>query len=123
MAWVKTGNIRGPTGLQGIPGATGAKGDKGDTGATGSQGIPGNTGSQGPPGSTGSQGIAGTPAWTTTGAGFTVPAVGSTVVVTVPDTTWATPGEPVYVADAGGAGIAGLLTVTAKTSTTLTLQN
>jgi hypothetical protein len=95
----------------------------GPVGPTGPPGQTGNTGPQGNPGPTGSQGNPGTPAWTTTGAGFTVPAVGSTVVVTVPDTTWATPGEPVYVADAGGAGIAGLMLVTAKTSTTLTLQN
>jgi hypothetical protein len=68
-------------------------------------------------------GPAGTPAWTTTSAGFTVPAVGSTVVVTVPDTTWAAPGEWIYVEDAGGAGTAGLMLVQSKTSTTLTLQN
>ena len=113
----------GPVGPQGDPGPTGPQGDPGPTGP---QGPTGNTGPQGPSGAqgpAGSQGIAGTPAWTTTGVGFTVPAVGSSVVVTVPDTTWATPGEPVYVADAGGAGVAGLMTVTAKTSTTLTLQN
>ena len=116
----------GPQGPIGNTGATGPQGPIGNTGATGPQGPIGNTGPQGNPGATGATGAAGTPgtpAWTTTGAGFTVPAVGSTVVVTVPDTTWATPGEPVYVADAGGAGIAGLMTVTAKTSTTLTLQN
>lgn len=116
----------GPIGLTGPTGPQGVQGPIGNTGATGPQGPIGNTGPQGNPGATGATGAAGTPgtpAWTTTGAGFTVPAVGSTVVVTVPDTTWATPGEPVYVADAGGAGIAGLMTVTAKTSTTLTLQN
>lgn len=70
MAWVKTGNIRGPTGLQGPigpastvpgppgppgstgppgadstvpgpPGSTGPKGDKGDPGIQGPQGVPG----------------------------------------------------------------------------------
>ena len=123
----------GPAGPTGPPGADstvpGPPGPTGATGATGSQGPIGNTGPQGPigntgaTGSTGSQGVAGTPAWTNTTSGFTVPAVGSSVTVNVSDTTWATPGEWIYAADAGGAGIAGLLLVTAKTSTTLTLQN
>jgi hypothetical protein len=45
------------------------------------------------------------------------------VTVNVADTSWATPGEWVYAADAGGTGIAGLLLITAKTSNSLTLQN
>lgn len=67
---------------------------------------------------------AGVPAYTQViTSSFTVPSVGSTVVVNVANTSWALPGEWVYAEDAGGAGIAGLLLITAKTSTTLTLQN
>ena len=71
--WVKTGNIRGPTGLtgpQGIPGTPGSsgsqgpKGDKGDTGATGPQGIQGVPGVSADPGT-----------WTnlSLGSGWTAP--------------------------------------------------
>jgi len=56
-------------------------------------------------------------------ASFTVPAVGSTVVVNVSDTSWIAVGEWIYAEDANGAGQAGLLLVTAKTSTTVTLKN
>jgi hypothetical protein len=81
--WVKTGNIRGPTGLpgpQGLPGAVGSqgppgadstvpgpKGDKGDKGDTGAQGI---QGIQGIPGVSANPGT-----WTSLslGSGWTAP--------------------------------------------------
>ena len=123
-------------GLPGQPGATGPQGPKGDPGNPGPQGPAGAAssvpGPQGPAGATGptgntgpagSQGPTGSPAWTLTTAGFTVPAVGSSVVANVSDTSWATPGAWVYAAGAGGPGVAGLLQITAKTTTTLTLQN
>lgn len=72
----------------------------------------------------GPTGPAGTPAWTlVTTSSFTVPAVGSTVVVNVNDTSWIAVGEWLYAEDANGAGQAGILLVTAKTSNTITLQN
>jgi hypothetical protein len=70
---------------------------------------------------TGPQGPAGTPAWTLTTAGFTVPASGSTVVVSVQDTSWVAINEMVYVAGAAGSGLAAAMRVTAKTSNQLTL--
>jgi hypothetical protein len=71
----------------------------------------------GPPGPTGP------PAYTNSTTGFSVPAVGSAIVVPVADSSWVAPGEIVYVQDAGGPGIAGAMQVTAKTPTSLTLQN
>jgi len=64
----------------------------------------------------------GKPAYTNTSAGFTVPSIGSTVVVNVNDTSWATVGEIVWVAGAAGSGIAATMKITALTGTTLTLQ-
>jgi len=74
-------------------------------------------------GPTGPAGPAGTPAWTTASAGFTIPAIGSTVVVTVADPTWMTVGEFVYVAGASGSGQAGTLQITNITGNQVTLLN
>lgn len=68
-------------------------------------------------------GPTGNPAYTNSTAGFTVPSVGSSVTVNVNDTSWAALGETLWVQDAGGAGVAGAMQVTAKTSNTLTLLN
>ena len=69
MAWVKTGNIKGPAGSQGIPGSPG---NQGPPGSQGSQGIPGPQGPVGPastvPGPPGATGPSGPP-----GADSTVP--------------------------------------------------
>ena len=68
--WVKTGNIRGPTGL------TGPQGIQGATGATGSQGATGSTGAQGPQGIQGPPGVSADPGvWTSLslGSGWTAP--------------------------------------------------
>jgi len=55
VSWVRTGNIKGPPG---VDGSLGPPGPQGDTGPTGPQGA---TGPAGPPGSPGQQGPAGTP--------------------------------------------------------------
>src|SRR5262245_3203331 len=59
---------------------------------------------------------------TTTGA-FTVPAVGSTVVVTVADPSWMVLNEFVYINNAGGANLAGLMQITAINGNQITLLN
>lgn len=51
--WLLTGNIKGPTGANGVAGQIGATGA---TGPTGTQGIQGNTGATGPIGLTGATG-------------------------------------------------------------------
>lgn len=87
-------------------------------------GTPGPPGPTGPTGPTGPQGIQGVNANTTTTAPFTVPAVGSTVSVTVLDASWIVVGQELYVDTAGGGtGLAGFLQVTAKAGNTLTLLN
>jgi hypothetical protein len=69
-------------------------------------------------------GPTGSPAWTLTTSGFTVPPIGSTAVVNVNDTTWAVVGEYVWVATAGGnASTPMALQIQSKTSTSLTLLN
>jgi len=77
-------------------------------------------GATGPPGPTGP---AGENAFTTTTAGFTVPAVGATTTVTVADASWAVVNEMVYVLGAGGSGLAGVLQITGIAGNTLTLLN
>jgi hypothetical protein len=77
-------------------------------------------GATGPPGPTGPTGEN---AFTTTTTGFTVPAVGATVNVTVADASWAVVNEMVYVLGAGGSGLAGVLQITAISGNTLTLLN
>lgn len=42
MAWVQTGNIRGPQGPQGVQGLQGIQGPQGPKGDTGNTGAPGN---------------------------------------------------------------------------------
>ncbi len=74
-------------------------------------------------GATGPTGPAGQAAYTLSTAGFTVPVVGSSVTVSVVDTSWVAIGEVLYIQDAGGSGIAGAMQVTAKAPTSLTLQN
>jgi collagen triple helix repeat protein len=112
---------RGDVGAAGTAGAQGPQGPQGPTGSQGPQGPAGSTGAQGPQGPTGSTGA---PAWTTNTSGFTIPAVGSTVSVTVADASWIVVGEMLYVDQAGGGvGISGVLQVTAKAGNTLTLLN
>jgi hypothetical protein len=75
-------------------------------------------------GATGATGTPGENANTTTSAPFTVPAVGQTVSVTVTDAGWIVVGQMLYVDTAGGgAGLAGVLQVTAKAGNTITLLN
>ena len=65
MSWVRTGNIRGPTGAKGDTGAVGpqgaagAVGPQGTTGPAGPQGVTGVAGAQGVAGTVGPQGVAG----------------------------------------------------------------
>jgi hypothetical protein len=93
-------------------------GDQGPVGQTGS------TGATGPAGPPGAAGFVGSNSFSTLQAGFTVPAVGSTVQVTVVDASWVVVGQMVYVDQAGGgAGLAGALQVTAKSGNLLTLLN
>lgn len=87
------------------------------------QGTAGNAGPTGPTGPIGNTGPTGLPAHTLTIAGFTVPAVGSSITVSVTDTSWAALKEYVWVQDAGGPGIAGAMQITAITSNSLTLMN
>ena len=68
-------------------------------------------------------GPAGQAAYTNATAGFTVPAVGSTVVVPVNNGAWAALNEIVWVQDAGGPGVAGAVQVTATGANSLTLKN
>jgi hypothetical protein len=86
----------------------------------------GGIGPTGPPGLTGATGPAGSnglPAYNITTAGFVVPNVGSTVLVTLQDTSWATVGEYVYVSGAAGSGQSGALQITAISGLQLTLLN
>jgi hypothetical protein len=76
MAWVKTGNIQGPSGEpgpqgepgamgpegpQGAPGTQGPQGPQGDPGTQGPQGVQGDPGPQGPQGLAGADGAEGAP--------------------------------------------------------------
>jgi hypothetical protein len=71
----------------------------------------------------GGAGPAGKPAYTNTSAPFTIPSTGSTIVVSVNDTSWMTIGETVWVATAAGSGNAGTMKITAIGSLTqVTLQ-
>jgi hypothetical protein len=73
---------------------------------------------------TGGQGPAGVNACNITSGPFTVPAVGSTVTVTLNDASWVVVGQMVYVDQAGGGpGQSGALQVQAKTGNQLTLLN
>jgi hypothetical protein len=69
-------------------------------------------------------GDAGVNAFNLTSGSFTVPAVGSTINVTLNDASWVVVGQFVYVDQAGGGvGQAGLMQVTVKTGNQLTLLN
>ena len=70
----------------------------------------------------GPQGNPGTSAITTSSASFTVPAVGSTVLANVADSTFAVIGEMVWVTKAASSTQAGVMLVTAKVTGQLTLQ-
>jgi hypothetical protein len=56
-------------------------------------------------------------------SGFTVPALGGTVTVTLQDASWVMPGQILYVAGAGGGTTAGDFYVQNKSGNQLTLQN
>ena len=56
-------------------------------------------------------------------ASFTVPAYGASVVVSVLDSSWMVPGEWLYIADAGGTGVAGQLQVQSVAPGSVTLVN
>jgi hypothetical protein len=71
----------------------------------------------------GPAGNPGTNAMTTVATGFTVPPQGQSVSVNVADSSFATPGEMVYVAAAGAGGLAGGMQVTGKVTGQLTLLN
>jgi len=74
-------------------------------------------------GVTGATGAAGANSATTNTIAFTVPAVGNTVGITVADASWMMVNEFVYVNNAGGAGVAGLLQITAIAGNNVTLLN
>lgn len=82
----------------------------------GPQGIPGNNGTNG---TNGTNGNAGTNAFTTTSGSFTMPAAGGSTspAVTVGNTDWIGIGALLFIENAG------VMKATAKTSTTVTLQN
>jgi microcystin-dependent protein len=89
-----------------------------------SQPVPGTTvpaGSQVSPGGPLGTGVN---AFNETASQFTVPAVGSTVVVNLNDASWVVAGQMVYVDQAGGGvGLPGILQVTVKNGNQLTLLN
>jgi len=89
-----------------------------------SQPIPGTTvpaGSQISPGGPLGTGIN---AFNTTASSFTVPQVGSTVVVNLNDASWVVAGQMIYVDQAGGGpGNPGILQVSVKNGNQLTLLN
>lgn len=62
-------------------------------------------------------GTSGSNAFTTTSAGFTMPAIGSTVSVSVLDTTWMVAGQMLYV---GTAGFMSISSITNSTTVVLT---
>jgi hypothetical protein len=72
--------------------------------------------------SSAAQGPAGLNAFNTTSGAFTVPASGSTVNVNLNDASWVVIGQMVFVAGAGGPGVAGAMFVTAKAGNQITLQ-
>ena len=57
MAWVVSGNLRGPKGDPGEPGQDGAPGADGASGASGVPGASGERGPEGPPGQQGEPGL------------------------------------------------------------------
>jgi hypothetical protein len=74
-------------------------------------------------GAAGSPGPAGKNAFTITSGAFTVPAVGSTVTVTVSDASFAVVGEMLAIGNAGGGGNAGALQIQSIAGNQLTLVN
>src|SRR5215472_8974160 len=83
-------------------------------------GVEGATGNDGQPGPVGPQGPSGTPgarAYSITSAGFSVPAPGSIVSITVDSTAWMTVGANIYITGAGYyqiASVGGANLITAK---------
>jgi hypothetical protein len=71
----------------------------------------------------GPQGIQGVNAYTTATAPFTVPAIGSTVVISVANASWMVVGELLWIANAGGGGQAGQMQVQAVAGNSVTLLN
>jgi hypothetical protein len=110
---------RGAVGAQGPQGATGAQGPQGATGAQGPQGA---TGAQGPQGATGAQGNPGPigpgAIALTTGTNPNTPAVGASATYSV-DSTAGILLQQHY----GFTGVSGTFICTAKTATSVTLQN
>lgn len=92
----------GPAGPQGVKGPKGDKGDKGETGSTGP---------------TGTNGTNGESAKTTTTADYTQPAAGSTVVVSVADSSAFVVGAQAFIVNGGYYEVA------AVGAGTLTLRN
>lgn len=80
-------------------------------------------GEQGPPGTVGSPGTPGSSSVTTATAGFVVPAVGSTVSVSVADASWMVVGQMLNIAAAGGTNASGALLVQSKSGNNLVLLN
>lgn len=72
--------------------------EAGGSGTVGPQGPPGPTG---PAGATGATGVTGQGAYTVTTAGYTQPAIGSTVAVSVASTAWMVVGQPLFVMGGG----------------------
>jgi hypothetical protein len=92
-------------------------------GPPGPQGPPGPPGPVGPQGPQGPAGNPGENAFSTLSTGFTVPAVGNSVTVTMADTSWLAVGEYIYIAGANGSGSAGALQVTAISGQNVILLN
>ena len=70
MAWLPSGSLKGPQGIDGIQGPSGIQGLPGADGAAGTQGVPGEAGPQGPAGVDGPQGQQGIQGAAGTGINF-----------------------------------------------------
>ena len=70
MAWLPSGSLKGPQGIDGIQGPAGIQGLPGADGAAGTQGVPGEAGPQGEHGVAGEQGIQGIQGAAGTGINF-----------------------------------------------------
>jgi collagen triple helix repeat protein len=110
IQWIDLGPFQGPVGSQGPTGPQGSTGVQGPTGPTGGQGPTGPTGPQGATGPTGIQGAtgpqgppgpAGTTVATTTAAGYSQPAVGSNVAVTMSSAAGISIGLILYIQGGG----------------------
>jgi hypothetical protein len=91
---------------------------QGPTGSTGATGATGATGSNGVVGGTGATGATGVNSFTTTSASFAQPAAGSTVSVSVANTSWMATGQIVFITSGGFYSVSSI-----TNTTTVVLNN